>query len=206
MMRASAVLGVLFACTLLAGCLVPKVHYDAELARNRALVIERTEREARLAALERRIRDLEATGENLELERSILNDERVKLIDDLEDLRIGNQALNEDLEEERAAREATEIQARDLSGTYGQLIEALEQEVESGQLEIHRLKGRLQVRALDQHIADIPTLVDPSRIQRRILSTFPTYNQAVICLNGTSLADMSEAPCPVADRHQPGHG
>jgi chemotaxis protein MotB len=135
---------------LLGGCLVPKVDYDAEVARNRALVVERVEREKQMAALERRIRDLEKTGENLELERSILDDERIKLIDDLESLRVGNEALQLDLEVERARREATEAEARELNTTYAGLIEELEQEVTSGKLEIHRLEGRLQVRALDQ--------------------------------------------------------
>ncbi len=134
----------------LAGCLVPKVHYDAEVARNRALVVERTEREASLAKLERRIRDLEETGENLELERAILNEARIELIDHLEDLRVGNEKLRRDLADERAAREATEAEVRDLSGTYSQLVEQLEQEVQSGKIEIYQLRGRLQVRALDQ--------------------------------------------------------
>ncbi len=146
--------GVALAGLLLAGCLVPKVDYDAEVARNRALVVERKELEARFAALARRIRDLETTGENLELERSILDTERIQLIDDLENLRIGNQALSVNLEAERTARALTESQAQDLSATYGDLIEQLEKEVESGNIEIHRLKGRLQVRALDQILFD----------------------------------------------------
>ncbi len=138
----------------LVGCLVPKVDYDAEVARNRALVVERGELEARLAKLERRIRDLEKSSENLELERAILNEVRIELIDHLEDLRIGNEKLRSDLEEERAAREATEAEVRDLSGTYGQLVEQLEQEVQSGKIEIYRLRGRLRVRALDQILFD----------------------------------------------------
>ena len=138
----------------LAGCLVPKVDFDAEVARNRALVVERVELEARLAKLEQRIRDLERSGENLELERAILNEARIELIDHLEDLRIGNENLQRDLQEERAAREATEAEVRDLSGTYGQLVEQLESEVQSGKIEIHRLRGRLQVRALDQILFD----------------------------------------------------
>lgn len=157
-MRRSAGLGAA-AALLLSGCLVPKVDYDAEVARNRALVVERVELEKRLAALERRIRDLEATGENLELERSILNEQRIQLIDDLESLRVGNEALALDLEVERAAREATEAEARDLTGTYANLIEQLESEVSSGQLEIHRLKGRLQVRALDRILFDTGSTV-----------------------------------------------
>ena len=154
--RAAAAAAVLL---LVSGCLVPKVDYDAEVARNRALVVERVELEERLAALERRIRDLEATGENLELERSILNDQRIELIDDLENLRIGNEALRLDLEVERSAREATEAEARDLSGTYATLIEQLESEVQSGKIEIHRLEGRLQVRALDQILFDTGSTV-----------------------------------------------
>ncbi len=151
--------GVAASLLLASGCLVPKVDYDAEVARNRALVVERVEREKRLAALEQRIRDLEESGENLELERSILDEERIRLIDDLEDLRIGNDALRLDLDLERAEREATEADVRDLSGTYAKLIEQLEQEVESGKLEIYRLEGRLQVRALDQILFDTGSTV-----------------------------------------------
>lgn len=161
MSRARRLGAVALALGLL-GCLVPKVDYDAEVARNRALVVERVEREKRIAALEQRMRDLEETGENLELERSILNQQRIDLIDELENLRIGNEALALDLEVERAARAATEAEAENLSDTYGNLIEQLEKEVASGQLEIHRLKGRLQVRALDQILFNTgSTVINP---------------------------------------------
>ena len=138
----------------LVGCLVPRVHYDAEISRNRALSVERHTLMEKIAGLERRIRDLTRTRENLELERSLLDEERISLVDALEDLRLGNVDLHDDLERERAAREQTQAKVRELSGTYAKLVEALEQEVEAGNLEIHRLRGRLQVRALDRILFD----------------------------------------------------
>jgi chemotaxis protein MotB len=133
---------------------VPKVDYEAEVARNRALVIEREEREAHIAKLEERIRLLQQEGRTLELERKSLNQERIELIDSIEDLRIGNEELAGELAREREIRQDREAEIRQISGTYSKLVEELEREVEAGNLEIHRLEGRLQVRALDRILFD----------------------------------------------------
>ena len=52
---------------------------------------------------------------------------------------------------ERSSKKA-EIQQ--LSGTYQSLVEQLESELRSGEVEIEELRGRLQVRALDQILFD----------------------------------------------------
>ena len=137
-----------------AGCLVPRVDYEAEVARNRALVIEREEREAHIAQLEERNRLLQQEGRTLQLERESLDLERIELISAIEDIRIGNKGLLGELSREREIRQEREAEIRQISGTYSRLVDELEDEVESGKLEIHRLEGRLQVRALDRILFD----------------------------------------------------
>ena len=124
--------------------------YEAEVARSRGLESALSERDARIRQLEQRIRDLEKSGELLALERSSLDQERIELIDSLEDLRQGNQIIREELELERSARSAAQDEVQALHGTYSSLVNEMEAELESGQIEILELRGRLQVRALDQ--------------------------------------------------------
>lgn len=154
MRLAARALTAVFCWLALTGCLVPRVDYEAEVARNRALVIEREEREAHIAKLEERIRLLQQEGRTLELERKSLNQERIELIDSIENLRIGNSGLADELAREREIRQEREAEIRQISGTYSRLVDELENEVEAGKLEIHRLEGRLQVRALDRILFD----------------------------------------------------
>ena len=140
------VVAILVLLAAAAGC-TPAVHYRAELARVRALEHDRELRIARIAELDLKLRHLERQGENLALERQSLSEERVQLLNELEELHQGNVSLQEELVKEREARQ-------ELTGTYQSLVEELEQEVESGKIEIHRLKGRLQVRALDRILFD----------------------------------------------------
>ena len=58
------------------------------------------------------------------------------------------------LEDEREARTTKEAEIQQLSGTYQSLVEQLESEVRAGEVEIEELRGRLQVRALDQILFD----------------------------------------------------
>lgn len=134
----------------LPGCLVTRQVFEAEVARGRALESDLEQRELRVERLEERVRDLAKSGETLELERASLTEERLALLDDLEDLRMGNQQLLGELGVEREVRESRESEIREISGTYRSLVEELESEIESGQVEILTLRGRLQVRALDQ--------------------------------------------------------
>ena len=144
-------LGVALAATLvLGGCLVRRSTYEGEQARGRVLEEKLAERDTRIQTLDRRIRDLSKAKETLELERGSLSEERVALLNDLEDLREGNSGLRDEIARERETRKSREVEITEISGSYRGLVEALEAEVQSGQLEIHRLKGRLQVRALDR--------------------------------------------------------
>ncbi len=141
-------------CFPLAGCVVPFWVHDAEIARSRALDQELEIQETRGEELGRRVRDLQRSEESLQLERTSLDEERLELLDSLEDMRSGNAGLREQLELERQTRQSREAEITALSGTYQSLVEELESEVASGQIEIHRLRGRLQVRALDQILFD----------------------------------------------------
>jgi chemotaxis protein MotB len=142
------------AAASLCGCLVPRVDHRAEVSRVRALEYDRELTEARLDELTLQIRNLEKRGQNLELERQSLDEERITLLRDLENLRVGNDALALELVREREIRESRETEIAALSGTYQSLVDELEKEIEAGQIEIHRLKGRLQVRALDRILFD----------------------------------------------------
>lgn len=139
---------------LLSACLVPRVDHRAEISRVRALEHDRDLDEEQIADLDLRVRDLARTGENLELERTALDEERVELLNELEDVRVGNLALQEQLTEERDVRLNREAELAAITGTYRNLVDELEGEIEAGQIEIHRLRGRLQVRALDRILFD----------------------------------------------------
>lgn len=144
---------VVGAALLLAGC-VTRGTYDAEVARATRLERALQEESARAAELERRVSDLTATRETLELERRSLGQERLELLDEIESVRQGNEGLRQELLEERSIREQRESEIEELTGTYSQLVEHLESEVQAGQIEIHRLRGRLQVRALERILFD----------------------------------------------------
>lgn len=134
----------------LAGCVVRAATYQAEVQRAQGLSQQLEQSEEGIRDREQRIRDLEKVRETLRLEHGSLSEERIILINQLEDLRVGNEALRSEVDQERKVRMSREAEIAEISGTYQNLVEHLEGELESGQLEIHRLRGRLQVRALDQ--------------------------------------------------------
>jgi len=62
-----------------------------------------------------------------------------------------NQELKAELEQERLAREA---QLAAVQGTYDELVEKLETEIERGEVTISELKGKLTVNVVDQILFD----------------------------------------------------
>ncbi len=140
-----ALLGLAFA-----GCVVRASTYEAEVRRGQGLSEQVEQIEEAIREREGRIRDLEKVEETLRLEHASLSEERIALISDLEDLREGNESLRSEVDQERKVRMSREAEIAEISGTYQNLVEHLEGELESGQIEIHRLRGRLQLRALDQ--------------------------------------------------------
>jgi chemotaxis protein MotB len=139
---------------LLGGCVVPRVDFNAEVSRVRALEHDRELAEAELEELTLQVRHLERAGENLQIERESLDEERLRALRDLEALRIGNLSLQEELVREQEIRSSREAEIQELTGSYHELVEQLEAEIQAGEIEIHRLRGRLQVRALDQILFD----------------------------------------------------
>lgn len=121
------------------GC-VTRGAYDAEVARAKSY-------EAELSQCRVEAGDLRQSSERLGLERGSLAQERLDLIRELEDLRAS-------LEQEKTLRVSREQEIQEISSSYGRLVEGLEKEVAAGQIEIHELKGRLQVRALEQILFD----------------------------------------------------
>jgi chemotaxis protein MotB len=123
--------------TLASGCVTSGTHS--------AVVGERD-------TLQRRVEQLERSTESLDAER-------VKLIDELEDLRIAQEKLDHDIRSLReaeselsqnlAAREV-ELASRNsevekLRGTYDGLVQDLEAEVAAGEIEIEQLRGGLRL-------------------------------------------------------------
>ncbi len=123
--------------TLASGCVTSGTHS--------AVVGERD-------TLQRRVEQLERSTESLDAER-------VKLIDELEDLRIAQEKLDHDIRSLReteaelsqnlAAREV-ELASRTsevekLRGTYDGLVQDLEAEVAAGEIEIEQLRGGLRL-------------------------------------------------------------
>ncbi len=133
----------------LGGCVLSST-YEAEVARGKQLETRVQERDAELAQLRGELADARKQSENLEVARDSLSREQSALRERYEDLRIDRETLEEQLEVERGARAQADSQVKELSGTYTNLVEELEQEVSSGKIEIQKLKGQLQVRALDR--------------------------------------------------------
>ncbi len=139
---------------LTTGCLVTKGTYDAEVARSRGLAHELKDCGKLVRKVEQRNRDLLKTGEKLELERSSLNEERIKLLESLEDVRQGNEEISLELARERRVREEKEKELEAVSSTYTGLVDELQQELEAGQLEIQNVRDGIQVRASQEILFD----------------------------------------------------
>ena len=139
------------ACLLLTGgCLVPRADYDRVVERGNQLEQTLSLREQQLATLEREFRDLSDLMERSSLSAESLMSERIELLEEIEDMRQSFDGVRRDLDAERQLRAEQETEIRDLSGSYGRLVEELEAEIAAGQIAIHNLRGHLQVRALDQ--------------------------------------------------------
>jgi chemotaxis protein MotB len=133
------------ACAALvaAGCVTPQA-YDAEVARQRALSHD-------LVSCKRGMLDASRGREKLLSEKAATEAERAALAKQIETQSADLGALADELERERVARLLAEDE---IQRTYQGLVESLQAEVKSGQIEIESLKGRLQVRAVDQVLFD----------------------------------------------------
>lgn len=136
-----------------AGCVTRGTHA--------AVVEERDRLRTENRELSQRVRLVEASIQSL-------SQERVKLLDQLEDLRVTEASLEESvasLEQRRAAlerdlarreaelaRRGEEIQR--LRGTYQGLVADLEAEVQAGQIQIERLREGLRLNVSDEILFD----------------------------------------------------
>ena len=147
------VAALLLAAGLLAvgqgGCVLSST-YEAEVARGKDLETRVQQRDAELAKLREELGEALKQSENLAVARDSLSREQIALRERYEDLRIDRETLEQKLEAERGARVQADSQVKELSGTYTNLVEELEEEVSSGKIEIQKLRGQLQVRALDR--------------------------------------------------------
>ena len=138
----------------ISGCVVLSSTYEAEVQRNRELSEQVEMNELQIEELARRIEELQASEETLQLEHESLSEERLTLLQEIEDTRSGNEKLREQLEAEQRVRALREADIQEISGTYSSLIDNLEKEIEAGKVEIYRLKGRIQVRASEKILFD----------------------------------------------------
>ena len=119
--------------------------YDGVRAQRDALETENTR-------LEKRVQQLEASMGSLESERLDLIDsmedlrqKRVELERDLRRLRQAEAELSENLAKREAELAVTSTELSKLTGTYDGLVEDLEAEVASGQIEIEQLREGLRL-------------------------------------------------------------
>jgi chemotaxis protein MotB len=140
--------GRLLACAaLLAGACAAPGHYEAEVARQRAL-------SADLVECKKGMLDESRGKEKLLMEKSALDAEREALLKQVESERAGVGALREALEKERTASAIKEDEIDRIQGSYRGLVDSLQGEVKSGQVEIEKVKDRLVVRATDKVLFD----------------------------------------------------
>ncbi len=145
---AGAALAALLVVTL-SGC-VSKTDYDVLLA-------ERNSLDTSKASLESEVKELSARLERLEASNTSLDSERVALIDQIETLSVEREEMESSLRELAASRDlltsefgtlTSELEALSaqheetsrLTSTYRDLVDDLESEVTSGQIQIEQLR------------------------------------------------------------------
>jgi chemotaxis protein MotB len=134
---------VLGVALLLAGC-VTASRYDAEVERRRELEQEIAARDEILEQLARKKLELERSGEQTGERVERLESERVRLLEELEGQRTGNQQLRGILEEEQRLR--AEREGR-VEAVWRALLKSLDGEMARGEIEIERQPERLRIRA-----------------------------------------------------------
>ena len=140
--------GRFVACAaLLASACVAPGHYEAEVARQRALSSD-------LVDCKKGMLDESRGKEKLIVEKNALDAERAELMKQIEGERAGVGALREALEKERTATAIHDDEIDRIQGGYQPLVDSLQGEVKSGQVEIERVKDRLVVRATDKVLFD----------------------------------------------------
>lgn len=117
--------------------------------------VTRGTHEAVVTSLEAENRSLEQRVSDLERSNRALDDERARLVDEMEDMRQTRDALSRDvaklerskslLTEHLRAREAQVQELSRLQSTYAGLVADLEAEVAAGQIEIEQLREGLRL-------------------------------------------------------------
>ncbi|MFQ5697488.1 MAG: OmpA family protein [Myxococcota bacterium] len=142
-------LALLVIAGALSGC-VTRSAYQLEQSRSTTLSGLLEQRDQQIAALEKQIQELSAQGEKLALERRSLSEERLAQIAQLEALRRENDDLRARIEAQQKRIREREAELAAVGSTYRRLVDQLEGEVASGQVEIERLRGQIKVRASEK--------------------------------------------------------
>jgi len=140
--------GRFVACAaLLASACVAPGHYEAEVARQRALSSD-------LVECKKGMLDESRGKEKLIVEKSALDAERAELVKQIDSERAGVGALREALEKERTASAIKQDEIDRIQASYQGLIDSLQGEVKSGQVELEKAKDQLRVRTTDKVLFD----------------------------------------------------
>jgi chemotaxis protein MotB len=117
--------------------------------------VTRSKHDLIVGGLEEQNSELEARVRDLERSNKSLDDERVKLLDEMEDLREARTALSRDVEqlsktkelltEHLRKRESEVAELSQLKGTYSGLVSELEAEVAAGQIQIEQLRDGIRL-------------------------------------------------------------
>ncbi|HTO71611.1 MAG TPA: OmpA family protein [Myxococcota bacterium] len=132
---------------LAAGACATPGRYQAEVARQRALGSD-------LVTCKKTMLDESRGKEKLIVEKNALDAERAELVKQIEGEKAGVSALREALEKERTATAIKEDEIERIQGSYQALVDSLQPEVKSGQVEIEKQGDRLVVRAADKTLFD----------------------------------------------------
>lgn len=154
MRGAHALLPAVVATALALPSCVTRALYEVEQTRTLSLHARLEQRDQRISALERQILELESTRARLELERKSLSEERLGRIADLEAQRNTNHDLQARLDDQQKRIHQREAELHEVGTTYRRLVDQLEDEVASGQVEIERLQGQIKVRASEDVLFD----------------------------------------------------
>ena len=117
--------------------------------------VTRSKHDRIVGGLEEQNSELEARVRDLERSNKSLDDERVKLLDEMEDLREARTALTRDVEQltktkqlltdHLRKRESEVAELSQLKGTYSGLVSELEAEVAAGQIQIEQLRDGIRL-------------------------------------------------------------
>lgn len=122
-----------------AGCGIPKDQYNAKALEAEELGRKYKDEEGKSAALEQKVKDLDAQLLNKEADRKALEQKNIELT-----------ALNDELSRSKKKLTEAKEELEKKSSEYESLAQSLKGEIETGKIELSELKGRMTVKMKDK--------------------------------------------------------